>query len=125
MSSIHSQQDVAENRVTIAIAIAPEAHAEFWANDFSGIDVDTGYIVSTDDGRSWVRLPQRFRGRVSETIIRDAVALITVETYLGDIDRGVVRYWDHATQQFRYPGDTFFSRSASLAEGIDIQGWPP
>ena len=53
------------------------------------------------------------------------MAVGQVETYLGDVDRGIIRYWDDATQRARYPDDTGFSRKAQLAEGLELEGWPP
>ena len=124
VTSLHSQQGLPDRRVTLSMSVTPDALATFWANDYTGLDVDIGFIVSSDAMRTWARRPQRFRGRISETEIDGGVASAQIETYLGDVDRGIVRYWDDASHQARFPGDTGFRRKAALADEIELEGWP-
>ena len=124
VGTIHSQQGLPDNRTTIRLSVANSAMAMFMSHDFSGIDVDLGNIGSTDNGRSWFWLPQRDRGRLSEVSVQDGIASAVVETYMGDIDRGIVRFWDDASQRDRSPRDTGFSRQGQLAERLEFDGWP-
>ena len=42
-----------------------------------------------------------------------------------DLDKGVIKYWDSATQQRDYPGDTGMSYVAQLESEGFPSGWPP
>ena len=124
VESIPNQIGLPDQRVKISLSINTKKAIVFWSYDLSGCSVDIGYIHS-EDGISWSRLPNRMIGRLSQIKILNNILSAEVESWLGDIDRGVIEYWDDATHQKKYPGDTFFSRMAQLASGIEIRGWPP
>ena len=126
VSPINNQIGVPEGRVSVQFVVTEQAAGLFFAHDLTGIDADVGFIRSADGGSSWERADARLIGRLSEITVDQHVATALVETWYGDVDRGVVRYWNDQEHQAEFPGDTFFSRMEQLASGsFVLRGWPP
>lgn len=69
-------------------------------------------------------LGSSFLGRVSNPRFEGNFWVADLETYSGDVDYGVQRFWSDETQQTKYPGDKGFEYLRSLANGVEI-AWPP
>ena len=116
--------DLPGQRTTIRMAVTNESVRRIMSVDLGGIRVEIGWIYSTDKGVTWNRIPRRFKGRLSETKITNGVVALTVETALGDVDRGRPVWWSDASQRARSTNDEYFAQASALAGDRDIR-WPP
>ena len=67
--------------------------------------------------------PLVVRGRTGEMSYAEGMWTFDINNRVHDADRQTVDIWSDATQQSKYPGDTFFQRCASIEAGLDFD-WP-
>ena len=113
-------QTLPGRRTTIQLAVTPESLRRLLLTDLGAIDVTLGWIYRRRFG-PWTRIPRYFRGRLGQADTADGRFSAEVETYMGDIDRGVPLYWSHETAE---DGDLYAEQAAELAGGIETR-WPP
>ena len=119
--------DMAGQRTVVSIVAPTQATRRLWSVDLGGVELGIGWIrrLSARGPKAWTRIPRTFRGRLSDVTHKDGVVQLTVETYLGDIDRGDPRWWSDATQKGRTNNtDTAFEQVSELAGDYELR-WPP
>lgn len=107
-------------RTTARLAVTSESARALLSVDLGAIDLTIGWIWRTPFG-GWSRIPRYFTGRVGASVLKDGVFEVEIETYLGDIDRGIPEYWSHETAQ---EGDLYAEQARELSEGSPSR-WPP
>ncbi len=116
---------VADRRMTLSFSVADQALRQAALASAGAHEVLLRVIFSRDYGKTWHEVPRSFRGVASRPRISGGVFSIDVESVLGDVSRGIPRYWSHEDQSSRHAGDRGLEHMRLLAsEGIDII-WPP
>jgi len=114
------QQD---DRLAISLAVETSELLAELLNDPGPALVKVEWYISKDEGKSLIKIPREFHGKLSNPYIEDRIYTVELETIKGDVDRGRISMWSHEGQQALYPGDTCFSRCESYAQGIETR-WP-
>ena len=116
-------ENLPDRRLTARMAVTNDSVRRLLTIDLGSVDVQIGWIYNTNyfHPDSWNRVPRYFNGRIGRSVISQGVFECEVETYLGDIDRGVPEYWSYETS---VPGDRYAEQARELAGGLEIR-WPP
>lgn len=125
ISPFQSDLQHAPRRMTVRVALAKDAsiRAAFMQDD-GPVPIRVEWLFSKDNGLSWKKMPLRFVGRLSNPTMQNQVLTVEIETFSGDVDRGVTRIWSDATHQAAYPGDRFFEDATALIAGEATERWP-
>ena len=120
VGAVEFTQSVAGRRVVIEMAVTAEAVRRLVQVDLGAIGIVVGWVYR-DSAGFWQRVPRFYSGRIGRSGVKNGVFSVEVETYLGDVDRGVPLYWSHETAA---DGDLYAEQARRLASGIDTR-WPP
>jgi len=123
ISSIEESADVPETRLQIRLNVTSESVRRLYSMDFGSPRVLLQWIYSMD-GVEWTKLARQYRGRVSRVISDGGALTVEVESRTGDIDRGLVIYWNDESHRRRYPTDTGFRHLRNLQEVGAQVTWP-
>ena len=123
ISSIEESADVPETRLKIRLNITSESVRRLYSRDFGSPRVLLQWIYSMD-GTNWTKLARQYRGRVSRVIADNGGLDVEVESKTGDVDRGLVIYWNDESHRRRYPTDTGFRHLRQLQEVGAQVTWP-
>ena len=91
-------------------------------HDPGRVDVEIGAVRW--DNPSWVSLPRKVRGLLTDPVMQGLTYTFEVTPQTLDVDRGEVRFWTDEDHRRRYDGDGIFQHVRTIADGIDIR-WPP
>ena len=119
---VETRQGLPGRRTTFRLAVVPASVQRLLQVDLGGVELQIGFLGEI--GGVLTRIPRYAEGRLSEHVIRDGELTGTIETWLGDVDRGRPLEWSHETQQARSPGDESASQAAVGAVDRAIR-WPP
>ena len=120
VQGVQFTQSVPGRRATIRIAVTSDAVRRLLQVDLGAVQVTLGFVYR-DAAGAWQRVPRSFSGRIGRSGVSNGVFEAEVETYLGDVDRGIPEYWSHETAP---PGDLYAEQARELEEGLDTR-WPP
>ncbi len=123
VSASQSSVGAPRRRLQVSFALTDRTTRLAFLQDPGPLTVEVTWIHSTDNGATWQLAPRKFVGRLSNPVISGGVYTIEIETYGGDVDRGVPLTWSDDDQQKRFPGDKGFEYLRQLASGIDTS-WP-
>ena len=123
ISSLEESADVPETRLQIRLNITSESVRNLYSRDFGSPRVLLQWIYSTD-GINWIKLVRQYRGRVSSVVSDGGTLTVEVESKKGDVDRGLVIYWNDESHRRRYPSDTGFRHLRNLQEVGAQVTWP-
>ena len=124
VGDISQTMDIAGQRTVVRLAMNGESIRHALSVDLGAVPLEIGTLYSEDEGRTWLRAPWLYSGRLSEMRIVDGVLEASLETFLGDLERSNPLWWSHATQIARAPGDNAFAQSSELAADYELR-WPP
>ena len=130
LGDIEITKDLAGVRATARVAVTGAAIARLRFADLGAVTIRIGWVYSDDGGLTWARVPRQFEGRLSETAVADGVLTASIETWLGDTDRGKPLTWSHESQRARAAAagrpveDNAFSAASRLEADRSIR-WPP
>ena len=122
ISAYETSLDAPDVRLTASFAVADTADREPFLQDPGPLPVEIEWIHSSDGGHTWIALPRKFVGRLSQPTLHEGVYSIEIETYSGDVARGHPKRWSDEDQQRRYPGDRFFEYTRQLFHGVETRG---
>ena len=124
ISGVKYTQNLPGRRTTASLAVTAESARALLNVDLGAVEAEIGWILRENPWADYTRIPRYFRGRVGLTNIQDGVFRAEIETYLGDVDRGVPFYWSHETAD---RGDFYAWKARAIEQGAvsgDSQ-WPP
>lgn len=94
-------------------------------NDEGPLPLRVTAITSADAGATWEALGIQFSGLLSApSFDASGVYRAEIETYTGNVDRGIPQYWADADQRARWRGDKCFEWAAQLERGGPDIRWP-
>ena len=139
VGAVQFTQSYPGRRATIQLAVTRESLRRLLTVDLGAIEVELGWVYrarleagaadTLDADRDpatrlytpWTRIPRYLRGRLGKSSVVNGEGAVEIETYLGDIDRGIPEYWSHETAD---EGDLYAEQAAELASGVEFR-WPP
>ena len=124
ISPAETTAEAPRKRLSVTFPVTDNVLREDLLQDPGPLTVAVNWIYSLDQGSTWFRLPRKFVGRLSRPVIRNGLYTIEIETYGGDVDRGVPRKWSDDDQQSRHAGDVGLEYLRQLASGLETR-WPP
>lgn len=128
LTDVTDQLGSPDRRVQAFFRVSDPALRAVFLQDIGPEPVTIEWIVSSDRGISWTRLPIKFVGRVSMSNIDKGLFSCDLETYTGSVDKGRPMSWDHETQMSRDPSriDRAMEMASAIEAGADRQiSWPP
>lgn len=123
ISAVEQQAGDPDRRASIELVLTDEQ----LRNELSrriGAPTVTIHTVSQQTDGSWTILPGSFVGRWSSSEIVGSIYRAEVETWLGDVDRGLPVVVSDETQRLAHSGDRGLEYVRSLADGFEAR-WPP
>ena len=127
VGQLEQRVDVPNNRLQLVFALTDTSVRAKFLVDRGPLDTIVTFIKSTDSGATWSRTGWAVTGKLSTPLISDQTAIIEIETFKGDVDRGRVIVWSDEEQQRRNPGDRGFAYLRSTIHQNPKRNlrWPP
>ena len=123
VSSVQETSGIPDKRLRIQLNVTNDSVRALLARDIGTPKVTLQFIWSRDN-RTWQRIPRQYRGNVSNVTLNNGLLDVEIETRSGDVDKGLVIYWNDESHRSRHPTDTGFRHLRNLqTEGALIK-WP-
>ena len=111
-------------RLKFTLSVTEDTVRDMLVRDIGSPLVKLYWIRSRDGQSNWIKVPRSYTGRISRTSFRNGLLVVEVETLLGDVDRGIIRYMSDESHRQQYPRDTALRHLRNLRQIGADDPWP-
>ena len=117
------KQGEPDRRISFSVANVNPTLRQQSLLDPGPIEIIMNMAYSKDKGKTWIKIPVEYRGRMSSPKLDPNTATFSaeVETLAGDTNFGNIEYWSDEYHRQSYPDDKFFEYQKQLASGKVIR----